>query len=271
MSAAFRAAAAALAFLALAPPVQAQHRHGGGADGEPPWSQADEFFDPGEMAEARAALRHASGGENHSLLMADRLEVRSRNGEDAFAWDVQGWYGGDLGKLWIKSEGHRDLREEEWEEAEVDMLWSQAATAYFDWQAGLRWLAEPKGVAHAVVGAQGLAPYWFEVDFSAALSEDGDLGASLELEYELLFTQRLILQPRLEAVASAQRVPELETGSGLVRIEAGLRLRYEFLRELAPYVGVEWYEAFGGTAGLVRAHSGDPRGTVFVAGLRAWF
>lgn len=274
MSAAVRAAAA-LALLVpvlAASPARAQHAHGDGSgEGRPPWSQADEYFDSAEMAHARAMVRRGSGGQNHSFLMADRLEIQSEDGEDTFAWDVQGWYGGDRDKVWVKSEGHHDLREDEWEEADIDLLWSRAATTFFDWQTGLRWQAEPEELAYAVVGVQGLAPYWFEVDFAAAVSEDGDLGASLELEYELLLTQRLVLQPRIEARASAQRVPELETGSGLVGLEAGLRLRYEIVREFAPYVGIEWHEAFGETAGFIREASGDPRGTVFVAGLRAWF
>ncbi|WP_374516184.1 copper resistance protein B, partial [Brevundimonas sp.] len=117
----------------------------------------------------------------------------------------------------------------------------------------------------------GLAPHWWEVDAAAFLSTEGDLTARVEAEYDQRLTQRLILQPRFEVDLSASDIPELGLGSGLTSVEAGLRLRYEFRREFAPYVGVEWSRALGDTADLVEAAGGDPEETRFVLGLRAWF
>ena len=104
-----------------------------------------------------------------------------------------------------------------------------------------------------------------------SLSTDGDLSASIEAEYELRFSQRLVLQPRVEAGFSANNIPELEIGSGLTNLDTGVRLRYEIKREFAPYIGVEWQKSFGNTADFIRADGGDPDKVVAVAGLRAWF
>jgi len=118
---------------------------------------------------------------------------------------------------------------------------------------------------------QGLAPYWFEVDAAAFLSNEGELTAAIEAEYDLLLTQRLILQPRAEVGFSAQDMPDLETGAGLTGIEAGLRLRYEIVRQFAPYIGVEWTRSLGGTADYARAAGEDVDSTALVFGLRVWF
>ena len=122
-----------------------------------------------------------------------------------------------------------------------------------------------------MIGVQGLAPYWFEIDAAAFVSTQGDITARIEAEYELLLTQRLILQPRAELELSAQDIPELETGSGITSLDAGLRLRYETVREFAPYVGVEWQGHFGDTKDMIKAAGGETDRTVFVIGVRAWY
>ena len=160
---------------------------------------------------------------------------------------------------------------EELEEAEVQALWSRAISPYFDLQAGVRYDLEPKGRTHAVIGVQGLAPYWFEVDAAAFVSTQGDVTARIEAEYELLLTQRLVLQPRVEASLSAQDIPALQIGSGLTNVDAGLRLRYEVVREFAPYIGVEWKNAIGDTADLIEASGGDANSTAVLIGVRTWF
>ena len=179
--------------------------------------------------------------------------------------------GGDFDKLWIKAEG-----EAEWsgpvEEAEIQALWSHAIGPWFDVQAGIRYDIRPRpGRAHLALGVQGLAPYFFELDAAAFLSEKGDLTARIEAEYDQRITQRLIAQPRVELNLSAQDVPELELGSGVTSLQAGIRLRYEVVREFAPYVGVEWKRELGDTARYTQMAGGDPDRTVFVAGLRLWF
>ena len=258
------AAFLALAVTTLAVPVSAE-------EAAPPWSMADAYYDAGEMAAARHHILEHHGDTRQFNVMADRLEVQSSDEGDTLVWDGNAWYGGDVNKLWLKSEGDYSLESDELEEAEVQALWSHAISPYFDLQGGLRYDLEPKGRTHAVLGLQGLAPYWFEVDAAAFLSSEGDLTARMEAEYEFRLTQRLILQPRVEAALSAQDIPDLETGSGLTSLNAGLRLRYEFVREFAPYIGVEWQGSFGGTADYLEAAGEDSDRAVFVAGIRAWF
>ena len=240
-------------------------------DASPPWSMADEYWGADEMAAARRAVQADAGAQKNIFLMADRFEGRSGDGRGSLLSDAQGWYGGDLTKLWIKTEGDYDFDLGEVGDAEVQVLGSRAITPYFDLQAGVRHDLEPDGLTHGVIGVQGLAPYWFEVDAAAFVSEQGDLTARLEAEYDLLLTQRLVLQPRAELELAAQRVTERALGSGLTGLDLGVRLRYAIMPELTPYIGVEWQSALGETADMAEASGADSHRTAFVAGLRLWF
>ncbi len=241
------------------------------ADGEL-WSQADQYYNATEMDEARRAVMHEGGAQTNWFVQADRFEYRSNEGDPLFLWDAQGWYGGDINKLWVKTEGEYSFDADEFEAAEVQALWSRAITSFFDVQAGLRYdFAPGDDRTFGVVGLQGLAPYLFEVDAALFVSEDGDISARIEAEYELLLTQRLILQPRAELNFAVQDVAEYGVGSGLSTAEAGMRLRYEIKREFAPYIGVSWERAVGETADFARADGEDPSAVSFVAGLRLWF
>ncbi len=257
-------ATASLAFAAL--PITAQE-----TETTPPWSQADAYWGADEMAASRAAIQAGSGHQTNWYIQADRFETQFANGEDTGVWDTQGWYGGDLNKLWFKAEGEYSYGSDEIEDAEIQALWSRAVSPYFDLQTGVRYDFEPGGRTHAVIGIQGLAPYWFEVDAAAFLSTDGDVTARIEAEYEVLLTQRLILQPRAELNLSAQGIPEPQVGTGVTDIEAGLRLRYEIAREFAPYIGVAWQSSLGETANIIKARGEDTDRTVFVIGIRAWY
>lgn len=261
--------------LCFAAPAFAQHAGHGGtpapAEGDPPWSQADAYWDPEAMAAARAQGMHEMGGMKQTMFKADRLEWRDEDGEEVLLWDGDVWHGGDIDKIWFKSEGEYSFEEGELEEAEVQALWSHAISAYWDVQAGVRQEFEPDGKTHAVLGLQGLAPYWFEVDGAAFLSTDGELTARAEAEYDLKLTQRLILQPRVELELSAQDIPDRDIGSGFTSAAAGVRLRYEVAREFAPYVGVEWTGALGDTARMIEAAGGDDERVSVVAGVRMWW
>ena len=241
---------------------------------EPPGSgpprAADAIWGADAMRDSRAELARNHGRMALAWVQADRLELRVREGRDGFLWDAQGWYGGDIDKLWIKSEG-----EGEWdgslEHAEVQGLWSHAIGPWFDLQAGVRQDLTGPSRTHAVIGVQGLAPYLFEVDAAAFVSNKGDLTARIEAELDQRITQRLILQPRVELALSAQDIPEMGVGAGIDHIEAGLRLRYELVPEFAPYIGVEQEWKLGGSADFARAEGEDVTVTNFVVGLRFWF
>jgi copper resistance protein B len=237
---------------------------------EGPEYAADTIYGAAAMEPARKQVARENGQFTSGTIMLDRLEARLTEGEDRYLWDAQGWYGGDYDRLWLKSEGEGAFGGEV-ESAEVQALWSHAIGPFFDLQAGLRYDLEPDSRAHAVLGLQGLAPYMFEVDAAAFLSDEGDLTARVEAEYDQRITQRLILQPRVEASLAAQDIPERRLGAGVSSVEAGLRLRYEFAREFAPYVGVGYEAKLGDTADYARAAGEDPDGFSLLLGLRAWF
>ena len=237
-----------------------------------PAHAADLVFGADAMAAARQILVRENGDVRATAVIIDRLEAGFGDDAESYLWDVQGWSGGDINRFWWKSEGEGEFGDD-LEAVEVQALYSRAVTPFWDVQAGVRQDFRPDGedTTHLVLGLQGLAPYWWEIDAAAFLSAEGDLTARVEAEYDQRLTQRLILQPRLEIDASAGDIPELEIGSGLSSVEAGLRLRYEFRKEFAPYVGVEWRRALGDTADYIEARGGEAADTRLVVGLKAWF
>lgn len=237
-----------------------------------PEHAAATIFDP-ELFERKRQeeLVEEHGGYVTWMFLADQLEYRAGEGDDGYKWDIQGWYGGDYDKLWLKSEGEGTFGEGP-EQVEVQALYARAIDPWFNFQVGIRHDFRPDPErTHLVLGIQGLAPYWFEVDGSLFLSDKGELTARLEAEYDQRITQKLILQPAVEFDLSAQDVPEIGVGSGLSTAEIGTRLRYEFVPEFAPYVGVEYERAFGDTADLRRAAGEDIGGWSLLVGIRTWF
>lgn len=215
-----------------------------------------------------AASTTAIGADDDvfTFAQADRLEQAVD--EDATIWDIQGWIGNDLHKLWVKAEGER---EDTTDESELQLLYSRAWTPFFDWQVGIRHDFQPESRTQLAVGLQGLAPQWFEIDSALFLSEEGDVSARIEVEYDLLITQRLVLQPRLEAEVSASDVPESGIGRGLAHTELGLRLRYEWHRKFAPYVGINWTKLYGDTADFATTAGGDDDEVSVLLGVRLWY
>jgi copper resistance protein B len=237
---------------------------------EGPAFAADRFVGAEIMAASRADVVKKVSGMPLFWFQGDRLEYRAREDVDGYLWDVQGFYGGDSDKFWFKSEGEGSFGEG-FEGAEIQALWSHAIGPWWDVQLGVRQdLVGPERTL-AVVGVQGLAPYLFEIDAAAFLSNKGDLTARIEAELDQRITQRLILQPRAEIALSAQDIPELGIGSGIDRVELGLRLRYEFAREFAPYIGVEQEWLVGGSADYAMIVGEDPSVTNYVVGVRFWF
>lgn len=242
----------------VAPPIPTDHA-------------AEAFYPAATMARARAAMIRESGGMTFSQLMLDRLEYRAHKGANGYAWEGEGWIGGDINRFAFKTEGEGEVGGP-LESAEVQALYSRALNPWFNVEAGVRQDFRPQPQrTYAVVGIEGLAPYWFEVGAQAFLSNKGDAHLRLEGSYDQRITQRLILQPAAEMNLAAQDVPELGIGSGISDIELGLRLRYEFAREFAPYVGVHWERKLGDTARYARAAGEGASVTSLVLGARFWF
>lgn len=208
---------------------------------------------------------------NHYVLI-DRLEYGAMSGADNYLWDAQGWVGGDYHRFWWKTEGEGPADGGSPESSEFQALYSRTISPFWNAQIGLRYDLNPNpDRGFAVLGLEGLLPYWLETDTSMYVSEDGDVSFRGEFEYDLRLTQRLILQPRIELNLAAQSTPKYGLGSGLNNTEMGLRLRYEIRREFAPYIGVRWEQQYGETRDFSRAEGESSSSTAFVIGIRAWF
>jgi copper resistance protein B len=201
----------------------------------------------------------------------NELEGRFNGSNTEFRWDGQGWVGTDYDKLWIKSEGTLQSNGT-LDDGQQQFLYSRAVTTYFDLQGGLRSDIDSRPTRNwAAFGIQGLAPYFFDLELTGYVSGEGHLAGKLEASYDLLLTQRLILQPQIEVNLYSKADPARLVGAGFSDIDTGLRLRYEFTRNFAPYLGVVYEGKFGQTASYARRvgeSTGDFR---FVFGVRAWF
>ena len=232
---------------------------------------ADRVYGADAMAMGRHHLQQHHGGGEFYQVMFNLAEYQFRNGRDGYRWDGEAWYGGDINRLFVKTEGEGAFREGV-ESAEVQALYSRAIGPYFNLQAGVRQDLGPSPKrTYATVGFEGLAPGMFDVEGALFLSNKGDLLGRLEGYYDQRVTQRLILQPRAELNFAAQDVPKNRIGSGLSDAELGLRLRYEIRREFAPYIGVSWDRKVGDTARFARAAGEDATAKSIVAGIRVWF
>lgn len=209
-------------------------------------------------------------------VMLDQLEWRNGDaGESRAAWDAQAWYGGDYDKLWVKTEGDYVGSDPDkgWREASVDVLWNRAISPWWSVESGVRRdFGSGASRTWAALGVQGLAPQWFQTEATFYASDEGRTAMRLKVDYDVLLTQRLVLQPYAEANLYGRADPQERVGSGLSDLQLSLRLRYELRRELAPYLGLVWLRRFGGTADLARADGAHEAGEVeLAAGLHAWF
>ena len=206
----------------------------------------------------------------HYYVLFDQLEWQAGDGITAGNWDNRGWIGRDVNRFWFRTEG--EAEDGDLAEAQAHALYGRAIHRWWDVVAGVRQDFRP-GPARtwAAVGVQGLAPYWFEVEATAYIGESGRTHFRVETEYELLLTNRLILQPLVELEIYGKSDPERGIGAGLSSGEAGLRVRYEFRREFAPDIGVTWNRKFFGTGDFARAAGEDTGGARLATGVRVWF
>ena len=231
---------------------------------------ADLYFPPEAMLAARTQLRQEHGAMPVSKVMASLAEYQARKGADGYRWEGEAWFGGDINRFVLKTEGEGTSGEGVGS-AELQALYSRAVGVYTDVQVGVRQDFEPRGRTYATVGFETLLPYWFEVEGAAFVSSKGELLGRVEGSYDLRLTNRLILQPRAELNFAAQDTRATGTGSGLSNAEVGLRLRYEIRREFAPYIGVSWDRKVGRTADYARALGDGVEDKSIVVGVRSFF
>lgn len=265
------ALAIAIAMTCTASPVAAQHVGRAKPMPAEPREPIPEVTD----ADRRAAFPDVTGHAVHdnaiyTYWLLDRLEAWDADGGTGVAWEAQAWIGTDINRLWLRSEGERAGGDTE--AADVEVLYGRSIARWWDLLVGVRHDFKPGDPQNfAAFGVMGLAPQRFEIEATAYVGERGQTAARFEVEYDLLLTNRLILQPLVEAEFHGKDDPARGIGSGLGTVEAGLRLRYHLRREFAPYIGIVRERAFGTTADFRRQDGEDIDDTRFVAGLRIWF
>jgi copper resistance protein B len=233
------------------------------------------FIPPVTDEDRKAAFPDVEGHAVHDnavsyFVLFDQLEWQAGKDANGVSIDSRGWVGRDRDRLWFRAEG--DGEEGRVREAQTHILYGRQFSRWWDLVAGVRQDFRP-GPAQtwAAFGVQGLAPYWFEIEATAYVGASGRTHARFEVEYDLLLTNRLVLQPLIETEIVGKSDPERGVGAGLSTTNAGFRLRYEFKREVAPYVGVSWNNKWGKTADFAEAAGEGTGGARFVIGLRLWF
>ena len=243
-----------------------------GQDPAPPpiaLGAADSIFGAAAMGAARETLASEHGGAFVWKIMLDQAEYRAGPGGPGYGWSGEAWFGGDLHRLVLKSEGEGTERDG-LEDGEWQALYSRAIGPYTDLQLGVRQDFGGFAATYATFGVETILPYWLKAEAAFFVSTRGDALARLEGSYDLLLTQHLVLQPNLELNFAMQDIPGALIGSGLSQVSAGLRLRYDINRQFSPYIGVNFDRKIGGTADFHRAAGDAVEGTSLVLGIRAF-
>jgi copper resistance protein B len=226
----------------------------------------------GSTGEATEAAPFGSPVDDQRIyfhVLADQLEGRFGTGS-GFRWETEGWAGTDYDRVYLKSEGFATGGKIE--DGRHELLYAKPISSFFDLQGGVRIDADSRaGRTWAAFGIEGLAPLFFHVSATGYVSDRGHVAARLEGSYDLLLTQRLILQPQAELNLYSKSDPGRAIGAGISDLDMGLRLRYEFDRKFAPYIGVAYENKFAGTANYARAAGEPTSGLRFLAGVRVWF
>jgi copper resistance protein B len=225
-----------------------------------------------------------------TYLLADQLEIQPNKSERPAVLQFLGWIGGDYQRVFLRAQGEQPTREGSGGELRADVLYGRLITPFWSAVAGVRVDTKPRMTARSAlavpgavasgkarvtrgmlaVGLVGIAPYWFELEPTVFVSDRGDVSAEFESTLDIRFTQRLILQPRLELNAAVQAVPDFGVGSGLNDVEFGTRLRYEVRRKFAPYIGASWHRLTSGSAAQAKAAGGKVGSATVAVGVRIW-
>lgn len=202
------------------------------------------------------------------FVMFDELEYAPGGRGRPINFDARAWYGGSHNRLWLRGQGElATVRADA--EGELEVLYGKLVDPFWDAVIGLhfdeRWNAGLPSRALLTFGFLGLAPYRFELQPTLYVSDRGEIFGRFEAGFPLLLTQRLIAEPKIELNAALQDVPKYSLPRGLNDYEMGIRVRYEFRREFAPYVG--WSRSRRYSTQAARTRGAESR---FVAGVRLW-
>jgi len=209
------------------------------------------------------------------LFLIDRLGYTTED-KNNLMYEITSWYGGDYNRLWLEAEGNHNLNSNEGEIEKLDILFGKWIRPFWDGRVGLGYIGKygnnkDFGRIGLVLSLKGLAPYMFETDFDIKFLTTGEMLADIELEYSILLTQRLTVQPKVSSSYSSENLKEMEIGSGINNFSISLRLIYEIKREFAPYMEVSYTKFLGNTKDFFKKETGKDKETNIYLGLRIWF
>lgn len=254
------------------PPAQDDHSQHGTPS---PQAERPSIIPPLTDEDRKAAFPDVQGHAVHDrainyFVLFDQFEWQNGRDQPDLHWNTKGWVGRDRDRLWFRAEGERE--DGDVTDADTELLYGRAISRWWEILGGVRQEFQPEpSRTWAAFGIQGLAPYFFEVEAAAYVGASGRTQFRFETEYDLLITNRLVLEPSIELQVYGKSDPERGLGAGLGTIESGLRLRYEFRREFAPYIGIAWKQKFFGTADFAKAAGEHVGSTRLAVGLRFWF
>jgi copper resistance protein B len=206
----------------------------------------------------------------HVLL--GQFEGRTSGPNNELRWDAEGWIGTDTNRLWLKSEGFSNNGT--FSDGDHEALYDRPIPhmRFFDAQVGVRAdLDSGPTRTWAAVGIEGLAPYRFEFAPTLYIRDGGHVAGRVTGSYDLLLTQRWIVQPEAEVNFYSKDDPSRRIGSGVADLDTGVRLRYEVSRKFAPYIGYAYSGKYGSTARYSRQAGETTSDHRFVLGLRLWY
>jgi copper resistance protein B len=240
---------------------------------QPARAQASVPQPPGKVAATVSSMEvPVMDKQIFAHVLLDQFEGRTSGSDNKLRWDGEAWIGSDMNKLWLKSEGFSDNSTVS--DGDHEALYDRPIPhmRYFDAQVGVRAdLDSGPSRTWAAIGIEGLAPYYFEFAPTLYIRDGGHMAGRLTGSYDLLLTQRWIVQSEAELNFYSKDDPSRMTGSGLSDLDTGVRLRYEISRKFAPYIGFAYNGKYGNTASYSRQAgeiTSEPR---FVFGLRLWY
>ena len=135
-------------------------------------------------------------------LLVDQLEFVQNHAGQGIAWDIHDFYGADFQKLLVRTEGAVINGNVDFTTG-IEALWWHAVSPFWGTALGVHQDVGTGSHTSLAFGIEGLSPYWFELEATGYVAEDGRMSARLKGSYDLLLTNRLILTPEAESMSSA--------------------------------------------------------------------
>ena len=183
------------------------------------------------------------GGQIYQAIAIKNAWIVDDDGRGSASTELKTWVGSDKNKIFIQA--HVEKAESEKTQTETKLLYSRNVTDFWDVQTGVRYQYQPEqkyaqNQWDAVLGLHGLAPYFFETEAYIYAGQNQRWQLSLETTRDVLFTQKLIAQPYLNADVIFNDESSYASKSGLSKLRIGLQTRYEISKKIMPFIDVAY-------------------------------